>query len=485
MFDSSDFQPISSPTKAPASGSFDNSDFQPVTDLQSMATQVPSSDSMVKRFFSPIKSGIQNVGNIATGAYKGAASTVSNISSLGQTALDQTAGRVANVVTGKGFTPTNSPTMNQSFEGTNAITPQGTAQNIGYGAEKVGEFFVPGGAEEQAGKAAGTALEHAPQIIKTAGELGTKALTSAGTMAGVTTAQGGTPQDIEESALLGGVASPLAAGASKLLEKVPESAWSKILNRASTQIAKNPNLSKQAAETGMTGLSREALSAKAGQSIQDIEVKLDDLLKSSTGSISPLKIAPYLDKLREAYSQIPGEENSLEAINKVAKDFLSKKSLTPSEANEMKRAIYQNISNSYGKGLLDIPAKTDAQKAIALGLKDEINRIIPGAKDLNSQQAIYIQMQKALDKAAIKNSGKAVIGFKDLGLEGLGLGLGHPVAGLGAVVIKKAAESPAVLSNVSKLANYFNDLSPTKKLLFYNGIKGLTAQTIPLQKGNK
>lgn len=435
-------------------------------------------------FFQKLGGAIENFG---IGAYKGAASTVSNISSLGQKGLDTITKPISEAITGKPYQST--PTLNETFEGTTAITPTSTAQKVGFGAEQVGEFFIPGGATAKAEKAAELAAGGS-KLAKIAG-LGAKVATEAGVTAGITATQGGNKQDIKNAGVIGGGLSLVSGGLGKILEKVPESAWKTILKRTPSMAIKNPDLAGQAAKTGLTGLTRDSLSVKAGNAIQSIEIALDDLFKSTSDKkIATLKIAPYLDELRNAYSKIPGEQNSLEAINNVARDFLSKKTLTPLEANEMKRAIYQNISNSYGKGVLDIPAKADAQKAIARGLKDEINRVIPEAKTLNEKQAVYLQIKKALDKAVARGEGKGIagtgIGLYDLGVGGLaeiaGVASGHPLMGIAGVALSKSASSPAVLSSVSKLTTYFDTLSPTKKLLFYNAIKGLTIQGIKTNK---
>jgi len=40
----------------------------------------------------------------------------------------------------------------------------------------------------------------------------------------------------------------------------------------------------------------------------------------------------------------------------------------------LKRDIYAVISKSYGKGAFEIPAKTEAQKIMAAGLKQELRK---------------------------------------------------------------------------------------------------------------
>ncbi len=424
---------------------------------------------------------LSNLGNFGIGLLKGAGSTVEGLGKLGTTALDQTVGRVTNAVTGKGFTaPTENPIVENKL--TQLTTPSNTAQQIGKGTEQVAEFLIPGGAEEEAANAAGKALENAPKIVKGASELGAKAATSAATMAGQTAIQEGSTKDVKSTATIGGLASLILGGAGKILDKAPETLWSSILKRTPAVAAKDPELAAQAAKTGLVGATRQSLSDKAGAAIQQIEVALDDAVKGAKGKISTDTIAGYAKGIRDMYKRIPGEEASVTAINNVLEDITKKPSISVQDAQQLKKDIYQHISSSYGRGTLQISATTDAQKAVARGLKTEIQKIIPGIKDLNAQHAIYSNIQDAIDKTIARQEGKGImgsgVGLHDLLLSGIGEAAGGPLTAIALPAIKRAAESPAVLSGTSKIISYFNDLSPTKKMLFYNGIKGLVSQGV-------
>jgi len=84
--------------------------------------------------------------NLAIGGAKGLGSTVLGIAELGTKTLGRLVG--ADVAGYSEF-------ARQQRETT--LKPQGTAQKIGFGAEQIGEFFVPGGAVTKAGKAIGAA----------------------------------------------------------------------------------------------------------------------------------------------------------------------------------------------------------------------------------------------------------------------------------------------------------------------------------------
>lgn len=271
--------------------------------------------------------------------------------------------------------------------------------------------------------------------------------------------------------------------------KIQETAWSSILKRIPTSVAKNPKLESQIAEKGVVGLTRSAISQKFGKEIQNIELGIAGMLKGNKMSVRTENVVGYLDELRKIYANIPGEQSSIKTIDSIIQNVLKKgKVIGVEAANELKRDIYGVVQKSYGKGLLEIPAKTEAQKIIAYGLKSEIEELVPEIKDINAQQAIFIQAKKAIDKTIARQTGKGIagtgVGMLDLltaigGTVG-GTAIGQPLAGVSLLGAKKLAESPAFLSTVSKgtqkLITLFNNSSPTQKALIYITLKGLISE---------
>jgi hypothetical protein len=412
--------------------------------------------------------------DISKGALKGVVSTAYNTTKLLGKGLEKLTG-----------------VKNQNSElNPDLYTPSNTAQKTGFYGEQVGEFFLPGGLVSKAGKAADAGIQglnlgtQATKTLQLAGKAGLGAVESAG----ITAAQGGDASDVKLAAGLGAGFTVAAKGIESVLKRIPQTAWSSILKRTPTEASKNPKLTQQAAETGLTGFTRQSIANKAQEAIQSIEVTLDDLLNKRSGQINTAKVVGYLGDLRNSYSAIPGEKSSVKAIDDIAgelyESFKSGQPMTLIEANQLKRNIYSVISKSYGKGMLELPAKTEAQKLVAAGLKREIEKVIPEVKTLNEKQAVYIQIKKALDKTIARTEGKGIagtgVGLYDLLLGGIGTGAGalagNPFIGLGLVATKKTAESPGVLSATAKLLNHFNQLSPTKKLLFYQALKGMIVE---------
>src|SRR3990167_7102234 len=96
---------------------------------------------------------VEPLGQFSEGFAKGGLSTLKGLGTIGQTILDQTAGRVVSAVQGKGFTPLGpepGSLSNIYRKGTEEekrasefLTPQGVAQEIGFGTEKFAEFLIP------------------------------------------------------------------------------------------------------------------------------------------------------------------------------------------------------------------------------------------------------------------------------------------------------------------------------------------------------
>lgn len=310
----------------------------------------------------------------------------------------------------------------------------------------------------------------------------------AGMFGGEALAAGESTMEAAQKAAIGagiGGAMRLAGAA---ISKIPKTAWSSILKRVPTAAVKNPELEAQIAEQGIIGATRESLSKKFGSKIQEVEIEIANALEGKEGRVNVADVVSRLNELKTTYKNIPGEEEALAAIEKVEAQIEKggrRKWMGVKKANDIKRDIYSVISKTYGKGLLEIPAKREAQKVVARGLKEEIEKVIPEIKNLNFRQGVFIQAKDAIDKTIARETGKGVagtgVGLYDILIASTGATVGHfgggqaAPAALGALALKKGIESPAFLSTVAagsqKLVNLFNQASPTQRLLLYNVIR--------------
>lgn len=139
---------------------------------------------------------------------------------FGETGIGRKLGAGIRSTLGGTINPETARTLQAGLQGgteqTNFTKPQNTAQKIGFGAEKIAEFFVPGGAAGKLGKVvsdAGVAAK-LPRAGKFLGAT-TKAITEAGLAAGQTATQEG---KLDDSALAAGGVSLALPIAGKVLK---------------------------------------------------------------------------------------------------------------------------------------------------------------------------------------------------------------------------------------------------------------------------
>ena len=167
------------------------------------------------------------IAGFGVGALKGVGSTITGMSKLGSQFANQTAGRVVNAIGGKGFTPLSNEQLGEDIanpesqfaQGIDAkLTPQGTAQNVGFGAERIAEFLVPATKITQGAKAAQMVVrgtEAAPSVLRRLGGLGARA--------GIEGTGAGAIQTAQQGEVNGntGLAFGLSAGAPLLARSIP------------------------------------------------------------------------------------------------------------------------------------------------------------------------------------------------------------------------------------------------------------------------
>lgn len=163
-----------------------------------------------------------NVGQFLVGAGKGAAHTLNTVSGLGQSALSA-------------ITPGEQQIASLPK---NVVTPEGTAQKIGFGAEQVGEFFIPGTVASKAGKAietaglAGKALKGAKLGLEGAG------------IAATTLAQGGDAKDAATNVVYAGGFGLAGKAVGKIADKIAPRIINSLIKPLSKdfEFGKNPGL---------------------------------------------------------------------------------------------------------------------------------------------------------------------------------------------------------------------------------------------------
>ncbi len=271
--------------------------------------------------------GAENVGRFwldatGAGALKGLAKSALGFASVGEKALrtgyDATVGKLT------GTKAINAqPLISQGRE---AVKPEGLAQNIGFGAEQIGEFFVPGGAVSKGAKALEglTVASKIPRFLRGAVNLADKAALEGGLAAGVTAVQSGGDVQATKEAGLVGAAFPFAGAAIKGVGKI----GSAVVEHLASTLSGVPKAAiRHAIENP------EAVQKAISLAAQDGDGATQKIYNNAVEAMDSLKQAR-----RDAYAQ--GLENlQKEATYTKGGKLYIKRVLTPAEAKDLKGYI--------------------------------------------------------------------------------------------------------------------------------------------------
>ncbi len=206
----------------------------------------------------------------------------------------------------------------------------------------------------------------------------------------------------------------------------------------------------------------EAGAAKLSDLISDYGKKTKAVIDARTAqgaTVDPRAVASRLNDV-STISALP--EKATAAVNKAREAFLARKGVRPAEppqptgvldangqpimrpgapanpgepipldvAQAEKQGSYQNAKNSYGE--LN-EAQIEAEKALARGYKEEIEKQAPELKALNAKESEFLGLQPSLERAIRRAGNQDVTDFKTLTSAGGGAVAAGPlgaVAGL-------------------------------------------------------
>jgi hypothetical protein len=229
----------------------------------------------------------------------------------------------------------------------------------------------------------------------------------------------------------GRLAAPVAAAALKvaapvasrvaLLGKTPEGAYESALKPSTTL-----SMPERAAIT-QTGLQQGipvslAGAEKLGDLIDDLNQKTKAVIAADPNR--PISMVPAVQNLEGVRSRLANQvtpQPDMAEIDQVQQNFLNNPKIQPqgegpspgslpaSEAQAMKQGTYQALGDkAYGelKG-----ASIEAQKALARGIKDEIQTQFPEIGQLNAEQGKLLDLQPVLERAVGRIANHQMIGI--------------------------------------------------------------------------
>lgn len=308
----------------------------------------------------------------------------------------------------------------------------------------------------------------AGSIVKTAAQFAGLGAIGAGAQSA---ADGGGVRDIYKSAMLGGTIGGVLGGtlgvAGKTVSTLTKRAPAKIYNTAiktplpDTKKAimfNGKTLGEELVRRGVKG-SDEGLFKRAISEIEINENKLQGILSKSNKTISRNEIAPYLDDLINTKQATPGLADEVEKIKSVLMEF--PENIKIDQANQVKRNLYKALDDIAFKVDPNLSTKKEAMKAVAKGIKAEIEKKTADevgdgvVRGINQELAVFGKLKdRALDKIARANKNN-LLGLGDMFAMGSGAAVGAATGG-GAIVggaafegAKRAAGSTGVMSRAA------------------------------------
>lgn len=382
------------------------------------------------------------VSDIAVGAGKGVLSTLQGLSSLGQR-FGQTLGLLE-----KGEVAQ----IPQEYR-----TPEGMLQDIGFGAEQVGEFFIPIGLGTKAAAAihGGRFLKSATAIVGDATEYAMKRAVQTG----------GNIEDTTGTFLLSLAIPPVIKGVGKVLQTagkvLPERLYSTIfktsyedMTAAYRAMAKgkelNPTLAREVLDRNLKG-SAENMAVYSLKKLQDLEAILQPKVVGQVVKLPRgLGQQEYVLLLQRISDKFQGTVFSDRA--KLANNLL--KSWKSNKGNEIfgdlalktKRFIDGIRNTSSFKTDPSLSLFQEELKKAADTLRVGLYK--SGSQELLNEERVFIQAFDDIVDFAIKKNNRNVIGLADLLAGGGGMVSGGLGQGISAAVMLRGFQQPLTLTNL-------------------------------------
>lgn len=160
----------------------------------------------------------------------------------------------------------------------------------------------------------------------------------------------------------------------------------------------NKTLGEELLQEGVKG-SPEKLLQIADDKLNTLEDELQNILNSPSlaeARITRDQLLPYADELLAAKAGVPGSQGDVSRIRSVLKSIPDE--LTLADANVMKRRIYTELRDVSYKLDAKLSTKAAALKAIARGLKTEIENTVGGTvvSDINRKMSIYGRLEQSI-----------------------------------------------------------------------------------------
>ena len=138
--------------------------------------------------------------------------------------------------------------------------------------------------------------------------------------------------------------------------------------------------------------------------------KMIDASAKKGGTLDTDKIVARLDDLREYYKNTIDPTEALDSLDALADTFKKHhgSEISVDKAQKIKKHTYYELKKSYGE--IKNHSK-EGQKAIARGIKEELETIFPEIKALNKKDGALIEFEKQLERSIARIGNRDVFGI--------------------------------------------------------------------------
>jgi hypothetical protein len=271
------------------------------------------------------------------------------------------------------------------------------------------------------GMRTGSGVTAASPLAARIADMGTRA--AGGALSGGASAALVNPDDAGAGAVIGS----LLPGAAKLAGAAG-SGISSLIGDASTRLMQSaikPTIAQLKSGDAATAV-RTLLdyginpTVKGVQTLRDkiggLNDQIADMISNSPATVSRNKVVKSLDDVRRQFGTQVSPTSDLNAIQGVAEDFMAHPGIVGdaipvADAQAMKQGTYRVLAKKYGQiGSAD----TEAQKALARGLKEEIAGAVPGVQGLNAEESRLISTLNVAERRALMELNKNPMGLASL-----------------------------------------------------------------------
>lgn len=413
----------------------------------------------------------QSIGGFATGVAKGVGSTVMGAGELGARGLQAVTEPLQNVLrpSVQRFTEPvvsqlgQAPTPEQTYQSMEKLrsditTPKGLAESLGFGAEQIGEFFLPVGAVGKAAKA-GQAVKFGTRAAK----VGKEALQAAAVTAlqkgkadsdaiwaaGLTAGFGGAGQLLQKAGqkIGGRIVGDLAglargekgkAGGQIALDKLGQQLIDKLPVTSNRQkIAGVVNRFKKDVYSNITKNVAEAQTAGGKpQSFKQILKNVVDEASSMEGlrmqKVNPVDYSKAQDIIKDLatrYDKLYGKEKTLTGLQNI-KASISGKAVEGATKGAVEKSFESQLKSSLGRSVEQV-AKKEGKSV------EELNKLY------NAARVVGKKLKATGESSGLLGSIISGTGFGGATLAATGNPLEAIKAGVGGIVAQKLLRSPA------------------------------------------